>query len=266
MQNLDEEQVLAKIEHLTKHFRSKSTEASLHFQIALQWAQFTTGVSFPILTKPKIPLPHLESIWFTNLRTFLATHDLTIEVANPGILSSQRQNDGFIVDIVIESGKFANHEFRKINYCRLYLNVTLISDITTASGLALRSDIYDGKFTKERQCTTHQVYQEKPTDTLTWTSWRKACNFLIHHRHTKKLLQPLGDWTVHFQSLHHCHYLYSPTTNSIYRQTRQTSQNPNQPQPNPTPTQPNVIPHYPTATTRPVQKPFTHQMTVSKLM
>ena len=89
---------------------------------------FFAGFSFPILTKPKIPLPHLESIWFTNLRTFLATHELTIEVANPGILSSQRQNDDFIMDIVIDSGKFANHEICKINYCRLYLNVTLIID------------------------------------------------------------------------------------------------------------------------------------------
>ena len=98
---------------------------------------------------------------------------------------------------------------------------SLISDITTASGLALRNDIYNGKFTKERLSTTHQVYQEKPTNTLTWTLWRKACNLLIHHRHTKKLLQPLGDWTVHFQSLHQNHYLYSPTTNSIYRQANQ---------------------------------------------
>ena len=218
MRNLDEEQGLAKIEHLIKHVQSKITKASLHFQIALHWAQFSAGVSFPILTKPKTPLPHLESVWFSNLRTFLASHDLTIEIANPGILSSQRQNDDSIMDMVI---KFANHEIRRINYSRLYLNVTLISDITTASGLALRSDIYNGKFTRERLSTTHQVYQEKPTDNFTWTIWRKACNLLIHHCHTKKLLQSLEDWTVHYQSLHQNHYLYSPTTNCIYRQTNQ---------------------------------------------
>ena len=221
MRNLDEEQGLAKIEHLTKHFRSKSTEASLHFQIALQWAQHTAGVSFPILKKPETPLPHLESVWFTNLRTFLATHNLSIEVEHPGIIPSQRQNDVFLMDIVIASGKFANHEIRRINYCRLYFNVTLISDITTANGLALRSEIYNGKSTMDRHSTTHQVYQEKPADALSWTLWRKACNLLIHHRQTKKLLQPLGDWTVHCQSLHQQHYLYSPTTTSIYRQTHQ---------------------------------------------
>ena len=254
MQNLDEEQVLAKIEHLTKHFRSKSTEASLHFQIALQWAQFTTGVSFPILTKPKIPLPHLESIWFTNLRTFLATHNLTMEVANPGILPSQRQHDRFIMDVVIESGKFANHEICKINYCRLYFNVTLISDITNANGLALRSDIYNGKFPKERLSTTHQIYQEKPTNTLTWTLWRKACNLLIHHRHIKKLLQSLRDWTVPHQSLHQNHCLYSPTTNSIYKQTNQHWYEHQR------------HPVLPTATTNTAQKLHIHQLTASPLI
>ena len=35
MQSLDEEQGLAKIEHMIKHFRSKTKEVSLHFQIAL---------------------------------------------------------------------------------------------------------------------------------------------------------------------------------------------------------------------------------------
>lgn len=45
---------------LLKHIRSAAKLGSF-LQIGLDWTQLHAGVSFPILTRPKTALPHLES-------------------------------------------------------------------------------------------------------------------------------------------------------------------------------------------------------------
>ena len=106
MRNLSHEQGLAKLEHLVKHFWSQTTQLSLYFQIALHWAQYNAGVSFPILQEPQLKLGHLESIWFKDLRDFLATHSMSLTITNPGIIKTQRENDCHLMDVIIQSNIF----------------------------------------------------------------------------------------------------------------------------------------------------------------
>ena len=89
MRHLSHEQGSAKIEHLTEHLRGETTQVLLHFQIALHWAQFNAGVSSPILQQPQLKPPHLESIWFKDLRDFLSSHSLSICMHNPGTIEHQ---------------------------------------------------------------------------------------------------------------------------------------------------------------------------------
>ena len=62
-----------------RHWR-KNTQSGKLSRIALAWLQVHTGVSFPLLSCPSKPVPHLESKWFQSMRTFLATINASIEV------------------------------------------------------------------------------------------------------------------------------------------------------------------------------------------
>ena len=75
-----------------------------------------------------------KCVWLQNLREFLAFKSLPAEVENLGIIPIQRQSDSFFKDQLLASGKFAKHEIKEINYCQLFLDVQLFSDITSACG------------------------------------------------------------------------------------------------------------------------------------
>eukprot|EP00957_Ditylum_brightwellii_P153527 11685352-Ditylum_brightwellii.AAC.1 len=46
----------------------------------------------------------------------------------------QRIYDEHIMTRIIKSGKFKAKEIQHINYCQVYLNVTMIADVTLANG------------------------------------------------------------------------------------------------------------------------------------
>jgi hypothetical protein len=64
---------------LLKHIRSDS-ELGTFLQIGLDWTQLHAGVSFPILEKTRLSLPHLETGWFPATRKFLGTIDASIHI------------------------------------------------------------------------------------------------------------------------------------------------------------------------------------------
>ena len=122
------------------------------------------------------------------------------------------------MDHIIASNQFANFELEKINYCRLYLNVCLLSDMCTACGNKLRQEIYLGipKLMHSRFPT--KLIQERPRHRTTWTIWRRACRLIIHTPQTLKLLDPLGPWIRHHHHLRFNWYLHSSSSGNIYRQ------------------------------------------------
>jgi hypothetical protein len=106
----------------------------------------TTGVSQSILLDVHSAMPHLESKWIASLRQFLSKIDATIEVDDPGIPPPQRQHDSYLMDHILQSKKFTPAQFRRLNYCRLYLQAVTISDITTNAGLQLDMSKRKGQF------------------------------------------------------------------------------------------------------------------------
>ena len=54
-----------------KSWRSPHTLQSRTMKIAVHWAQYTSGISAPILAAPHLKLPHLESKWLQSLRDYL---------------------------------------------------------------------------------------------------------------------------------------------------------------------------------------------------
>jgi hypothetical protein len=121
------------IQQFLKHWRT-NTMISRMLRIDLAWSQWQSGLSRPILTATSTPLPHLECRWLRSLRTFLHYSNSHLHVHQPFTQPIERIGDFHIMDYAIRSGLFDEEALRLINYCRLYLHVTTVSELFNADG------------------------------------------------------------------------------------------------------------------------------------
>jgi hypothetical protein len=176
------------------------------FKCAISWLQVSVGVSYPILEYPERPLPHIESVWIASMRQFLAHTKAAIQLDNPCVLPPQRENDAYIMDFIINCNHYTPTEIRKLNYCRLYLDVVLLSDCTSPCGLKFDIDKADGHPTQMSSRNLHlSVHQEKPSD-REWQLWRRT--WLLWSDIQGNLRTPLGKWLVPLSQRRQQHFAY----------------------------------------------------------
>jgi hypothetical protein len=174
-------------------FWRTNTQTSLLLRTALAWTQYQSGISTPILTNVNVELPHLEPRWIPSLRTFLATIDATIELDTDYVPSHQRQNDEHIMDRIINSKAFLPADIKRINYCRMYLQVTTVSDLCMADGLHLDPAVADGERSElSSQTNWIHFHQGRPNEHV-WLFWRRYVLPIWFNRQDE-LHSPLGPW------------------------------------------------------------------------
>ena len=83
------------------------------------------------------------------------------------VMRKQRKNDKFIMTLAENLSKSTQ---LKIQQCRLYLNVALLSDICTSEGDKLEEGYLSGR--KVRESKLHWPVQSYP-GAAAWTEWRK---------------------------------------------------------------------------------------------
>ena len=181
--------------------RSSGVAADLS-QIAISWGQYLAGTSFPILSNPNPPLPHLEPMtWLPQVRDFLSRIDCSIDLATDFRPPLQREHDKFLMDAAI-SGQFSDLELQLINACRLFLGVTLVSDITSPKGDMIESFAIQGQDTPTSTAKGLLPYQDRPS-TRAWTLWQRFLEeFASLTLHGYVLTDPLGKWLVTGSSTH----------------------------------------------------------------
>ena len=209
--HLYDDQSYGQLKFLLKNWRSPDSPGGQMTRIAMSWVQFCAGVSWPVLEQPQTRLVHLESKWFSSIRTFLSSIDATVQLQDVPIAKPQRENDQYIMDAVLQHGKFKPCEIRRINYCRMYLNVILLSDIATPGGRELDRAMYNGNpINAASTGKCHFVEQANPNGKA-WQAWRKAMHVLfckkrslkLHHRFLGRWLHPAPKlhryWKVYYQ-------------------------------------------------------------------
>ena len=111
-------------------------------------------------------------------------------------LPTRCKNDLFLMEDVV------NHmntgDITKINYCRLYLQVTTLSDIVSADGKYIKQECYNCTKTNQTARTTNDnawPRQGKPgkTEIKAWQTFLNVYTAVD----SLKLEQPLGEWTLH---------------------------------------------------------------------
>ena len=222
--HLYDDQSLGEVKFFLKFWRSPGCKPGKLLRIVMAWVQLCCGVSWFVLERPDIPLQHLEAKWIGSLLEYLNCIKATIQVFNPPIAPRQRENDVFIMDIVVQSGKFKPVEIKRVNYCRMYLNVILLSDICLAGGHAIDPAMYYGKFEETvSKHKDHRVNQQYPVEPKAWEAWRKALHFFCHARgrmHLKLSRFVLGDWLFPWKELRReWPLLFEPDEDVVYRST-----------------------------------------------
>ena len=114
----------------------------------------------------------------------------------------QRQNDSYIMDHVLDHEKFTPANIKAINWCRMYLGVVTISDMTNANGTHILQAVWEGNLeAMPTRNTWLRVHQRKP-NAKSWRVWRQACRLVATAKY-RILHQRLGHWTVQAAAMRH---------------------------------------------------------------
>jgi hypothetical protein len=177
-----------------KHWRTH-TIVSRTLRIALAWSQKQTGFSLPILQYPQSAAPHLEARWIRSLREALLNVQGSIIVDRPYTIAPERTNDRHIMDWIIESKKFYDKDIRILNYCRLYLNVTTISELFDATGKYMLPLMYQCQ--RPNWFNRHQfiILQRRPSQYQIDRKWKAFCHYWCEPKTLKRHESiNLGEW------------------------------------------------------------------------
>ena len=217
--HLYDDQGYGQIKLFMKFWRSPYSTAGKLLRISMAWHQFSVGTSIPLLEDTRTKLPHLESKWLATLRSFLKDVSGKLIINDTLIAPLQRTHDGFIMDKALHSGKFKPAALRRLNYCRLYLNVLLMSDIASPCGNEIDPTMYTGVSDDMSSWSDHHSVNQQCPNEKAWKEWRKFLNLVTTTQASRLLTQPLGEWLVPANQLRRqWPFLYDSDSDTLFHQ------------------------------------------------
>jgi len=177
------------IMHFLKHWRTDTT-ISTTLRIDLAWCQWQAGISTSLLidTDPD-KLRYLEARWLPSLRTSLNQFGATLIVDEDFVPRPERSDDQYIMDIAYRVPGIDATTIRIINYCRLYLHVTTVSELFDATGTTLLPHMVQCERPPWFDPSVNVTIQRRPSDFQVRKRWQPFCTSLNDH-------QTRGAWNL----------------------------------------------------------------------
>ncbi len=177
--------------------------------------QLFIGSISPVLSLPyKVYGKLVGDYWLTSIWRHMSQVGFTVEIEDAWMPALSRQNDMAIMDVAIQYN-FTTQQLKEINYCRVYLQVILLSDIVNAGGGRILPSAFEGIFDETRVSNLHWPIWQHPTS---WTSWK--C--LLTHLSTRgRLYQDLGSWIAPTHRV--WQWYYDASQDVVYHCTPQSS-------------------------------------------
>jgi hypothetical protein len=124
-------------------------------QMRLEYTQLECGCrGNPLAQEYKnCSAPLINTNWITEVWEHLQTCKAKVEIDGLWKPTENRVHGIAIMESLIASGKFTNKELKDINYCRIYLQVFSLSDITNIQGNKITSWARRGQKQSGRQST-----------------------------------------------------------------------------------------------------------------
>jgi hypothetical protein len=183
-------QGIARIMDLLNHNHSPNTTGFLH-RANLDQLIIELGLGADALIYSHKCFGKLGTFWCLVERTWQFLSDYKLLLNHDIKVPFQREGDRFIMAIMSDNNTSIN-DLLAINRCRVHLQVTTISGVTSGNGLCISSSSIKGDHDSEWLHCYQWPYQPKPTPQC-WSIWRKALRWYVHDA-WNKLNQPLGNW------------------------------------------------------------------------
>lgn len=201
------------------HLRAMD-EVNESLLITLSISQLQAGIQRPILHSSwETYGSYITDTWLTKTWEYLSTHNIQLDVPNAWTPKPQRINDSFIMELAVQFRPTKNKAYlHHIQLCRLYLQVTTISDIVDATGKYLEPNITKGYRSQHRKSLLNFPTNFPRPATQSWTTFRKLLKLLL--RDPTNLKSPLTDqyslgaWYAHRHETWTTNY--SPETKRLY--------------------------------------------------
>ena len=206
------------IAHITKLIQTLRTpgHSQTLLKLALMEWQIHSGCSSPLLLNPHQSCKHLEGTWLSSTRDFLATIDGSIQISDLYCPTSTVENDVSIMDSINQLPKLGRKRIMYLNFCRLYLQVHFLSEITNINGTHLASGFWTGDSSTLRPYPPrHRYPRQASPSALVWSFWRSIIRKLFCHPRSTRLRSPLRSRSSSFHSNHPSSSLFSPTPHSV---------------------------------------------------
>ena len=175
---------------LTKGLTGNSILANA-IQTVTQWWRFQIGIEGnPFQICPE-NITYVKSKWFNNICKFIREYNLQVNLKGKHY-SRLRQNDAFIMDIVLEQ-QYTQKIIGNINQCRLFLHALTISDITDIQGTHIMVQCHTHKEANTMKTENSTSFQVSKPNKSIWSYWNKFLKTLTHPK-SRRLKTPLGPW------------------------------------------------------------------------
>ena len=219
--NLIYEQGVQQILFIGRHLRSPNSPLRSLFQIGVEWFRMLAGFTFCPLAKPQISTAHIEfAPWFQSLKHFLSTINHSLDIPNLFCPRSLREKDQAIMEL--PTAGFSDPDLVRINRCRLYLQVHLVSEISSTDGTQLSTLVWRGQ--RPASSTTKLLWPRQPRPSSeSWRLWRRFLQPLLQPRSytcystSLPLANPLGRWFTHLDDSRQWFWFYSSNFKSLLR-------------------------------------------------
>ena len=180
--------------HFLKLWRSPHLDEGKLLRIAVSRVQDQSGISVSIFKDVHRKLPHLEARWIPNLRNFLSEINGSFNLYENYCQIPLRSNDWSIMDYATHPyvSQLTDNQICKINYCRMYLGVTWISEISDPTGQFVLEPFLRGERPPEGYIPPPIFPVQGRPSRSTWRIFEKFIRrFLTPSlQHT----EPLGTW------------------------------------------------------------------------
>ena len=127
-----------------------------------------------ILTKPNNLINYTSSIWFQDIIDFIYKHNISIVTKDFISTKGQRQNDKCIMKEILKL-HLPKISLIQINSCRIYLNISHLSDMLDPNGKQIEHNYMIGTKSTKQHSTFKWPHQLKLSKTA-WKLWELSSN------------------------------------------------------------------------------------------
>jgi hypothetical protein len=203
---------IAHLRFIMEHCRSNS-DMGKNFRINLECTKLEVGVGGSILSNRFRDYCVLATNGIIkHTWQFLAENEMELH-DNVADLVLRRERDAFLIDAFRQRG-YKGKALRHLNLCRLFLQVSTLSDIANGFGTYITTASRNGLVDNSRP--HYYTYPNQgPVPNQIWDEWRAALSLTFCGGHSSmRLITPLGQWVD--DDLPKWTWFYSPNEHRVY--------------------------------------------------